>query len=342
MTRKLLISITTLLLCFAATGSLCAQEEEEIATYKANMAQAVQLFNEGNLTQSLQIYLEQRARLVDIPPTEIDYSLARTYQKLYQCKDASEYYNKILTNPDLSPEDDIFERAVQGYDEISECANWSKVTVKCSVDVDHILYIDNNPLGQCWNRPYSVPAGKHRFSIKTGDGRETKGFLTLKDGEDSEIKLTVAPLEKIVEKKIDKGVDVSTEGESKDKFSPHLYWGLIAGGALLAGGSGYFAAMSYSGAYDLLLAKSTNAGQEAEDAASSKIKTGNMLTGVFAGVGGALALTGAALAIVNVVLKNKAPATTNETTTEEESIEDVQAFVSPTSDGGVVGFGFQF
>ena len=335
LSRKPVFALLLGAMLFGCAGNAFAQTEEDFRTRMAEVAPIVKT----DLSEALHRYLEIRAVYGG---RQIDYALGRTYQKLYQCENAQYYYTQVMVAYNLSPDDPVYARAVSDYDTIAACDSWQKVQLKCTVSAGDIIMIDESKFSECWNRPFALPDGDHTIKIVSPDGREQAVEITTLSGADDmtvELSIPVEP-EKIPPSK-EECADFTPEPvnvEYRERFHPALYWGLIAGGALFLGGSGWFSAMAnnalvdvqkYEDRYSVLGDESYK--KKANDA-RDKVDLGNILMYTSIGVGSALAATGIALAIVSAI-------------SPKEKIEtggDVSAFVTPANGGAIAGFGLTF
>ncbi len=318
--------LTCAALLFVST-SAAAQDMED---FKKRMADAAAM-TKVDMTAALQQYLE--TRILYAGP-EVDYSLGRAYQRMNQCANAQYYYTQVMVAYNLPEDNPIYQRAVKAFDEIASCTEWQQVTLECMIPADGHVMIDGERVTSCWDRPMSMSAGEHKFTLSDAKGKTKEFKLTAKDGaKPAKLRIEFPP-EKV---EVERVVEVEHNYYYKEKFNPALYWGLITGGVAVVAIGGFMTGMAYSSYADeqkyadryAILQKDED--KKKADDAHDKVKSYNIASYTLIGVGGALALTGAALAIVNAV-------------SEKEQIEDntLNAYVSPSADGVSVGLGFKF
>ena len=323
------IKILLMTAIFAGLGSSAyAQEMEE---FKARMADAAAMTKQ-DLSEALRQYLEIR---VQFSGPEVDYSLGRAYQRMNQCKDAQQYYTQVMVNYNLPETNSIYQRAVKAFDEISNCDTWQKFYLECEIPTGGYVMIDEERVSTCWQRPYSLAPGEHKFTIVDATGKtETVNVKSELSKPDEHVKLAIKRVETV---EVEKRVEVERAYEVREKFHPALYWGLMVGGAALVAGGGFFSAYAnhaYSDekdyAYKYALFGDKSDKKKADDA-HDQVKLGNILMYSFVGVGGAAILTGAALAIVSAV-------------SEKDHIEmsDTSAYAAPLNDGVSFGINMRF
>lgn len=327
LSRKSLTSFLMSSALFMTFGaSLQAQDMED---FKQRMADAAAM-TKKDLGEALRQYLE--IRILYAGP-QVDYSLGRSYQRLYQCENAQYYFTQVMVAYDLPANDAIYTRAVKDYDAIATCDAWQKVYLTCAIPAGGYVMIDDERVSECWDRPFSLPDGEHTFRLVAADGTEHVIKHTAQSGaEDATINLTM-PAEKVVEEKI---VEITKSVEYKDRFHPALYWGLISGGVLFLAGSGWFSAMANHALIDVqrwddtyVITNDETAKKKADDA-RDKVKLGNTLLYTSLGIGGALAITGVTLAIVNAI-------------SPKEVVEsDISANITPFDGGVMMGLGLKF
>ncbi len=327
---------TTLLMGLSATAH--AQDMED---FKARMAQASEM-TKSNMSEALRLYLETR---IQYAGPEIDYSLGRTYQRLYQCSQAQQYYIQVMVNYDLGPDNPIYSRAVSDYDTIADCESWQQVTISCTKASDDILSIDDQKMTECWDRPYSLPDGEHEIKLISAKGPEKSLKFTAKAGSAPQHLEIAFPLADEEEKTptLEQCAAIIPRTkivEYKERFNPYLYWGLIAGGlAFVAGGAG-FGAWANSALVDVqkyddmyIITNDLKAKSKADDARDT-VKVANALMYSAIGIGGAAAITGATLAILSAISPKVAVETYQQ--------NDVSAFVAPSNEGLMLGLGMTF
>lgn len=318
------------LITVALSSTAYAQDQPNLEDFKEKMAQAAAMVKQ-DLDEALRQYLEIHV-LYSGP--EIDYSLGRTYQRMGQCKDALAYYSKIMSYvADTHP---IFTRTVSSYDEVASCETWQKIKLSCDMPEGSYIMFDNERINSCWSRPISLPDGEHKFRLISQDGKkEVTQTIVAKSGEpDITVKLAFDKETKEVVKR----ETVEKSYILKDKFHPALYWGLITGGVAVMGVSGIFYGLAYKSYGDEIkyadLYSSTGEKDYLKKARDARhdVRMNNIITYSILGAGGAIALTGVVLAIVNA-------------TSEKERIEvtdDFSASIVPTDGGVAVGMGWRF
>ena len=330
-------SITTgvglgVLLSLCIGGGLAFGLDRE--DYAARMSQAKAAMK-TDMNEALRQYLETRALYAGV---EIDFGLGRAYQRMYQCADAKAYYTRVMVEYDLPESHTVYQRAVSAFDEISACENWQKVTLECDIPLGGYVMIDDDRYTSCWDRPFQMPDGEHTLKVAGPDGREEVKKITVKSGDaPTKIRLALSPNEPKV-----KEVEIERSYEVRERFSPALYWGLIAGGAAIAGIGGAFGAFANDARVDeqkwadnmsVVGEKSSlYAGyKKKRDDANDKVKLNQTLMYSFIGVGGAAIITGAALAIVSAV-------------SGKDRVDDnpVSTYVVPADGGLSMGLGFTF
>ncbi len=311
----------------ALSSAAMAQSIEDL---KSRLAEAAAM-TKVDMDEALRLYLEIR---VVYAGENVDYSLGRTYQRLFQCKEAQHYYTQVMVAYNLPDTNAVYQRAVKAYDEIAACNDWQKVYLTCEIPEGGYVMIDNERVARCWERPYTMQPGEHVFKLVDAKGKtEEKKIKTGISKPDAHIKLAFAPKEVNVEKV----VEVEKTYVMKDKYSPALYWGLMTGGAALAAVGGFMSGIAFSAKADeeKYAARYAVLGEESDKKkvsdARDKVKLGNILMGTFVGIGGAAILTGATFAILNYVAG-------------KELVEDnsINAYLSPSRDGISMGIGFQF
>ena len=318
-------------LTFAAFSSVAyAQEQPNLEEFKERMAQAGAMAKE-DLDEALRQYLEIHVRFSG---PEIDYSVGRAYQRLGQCKDALSYYSKIMSYvPDTHP---IFTRTVGTYDEISTCENWQKVVLSCDMTEGSYIMLDNDRVNTCWSRPISLADGEHVIKLVSADGKkEVVKKITAKSGK-PDIKLKLAFEKEKVE--VVKKEAVEKNYVLKERFDPALYWGLIAGGAVIASTSGVFFGLAHRSNKDEVkyadlyaISGDPNDAEKAKDA-RDKVKSYKAASYTLLSIGCAAAVTGAVLAVLSAVSDK-----------EMVPLDDgVTATIVPSSDGFAVGLGWRF
>lgn len=331
---------TKIFLCAAMmTGALCTEASaQDMEDFKNRMASAATMMKE-DASEALRQYLEIR---VQYAGPEVDYSLGRAYQRLYQCEDSQHYYTQVMVAYELPDSNPIYKRAITAFDEIAPCAAWQKVKLSCAMPAGGYVLINNEKMSSCWDRPFSLPDGEHTFKLVGPDGKSKEVKFTAKVGQpDAQIELAL-DAEKI---EVERVVEVEKSYYYKEKFHPALYWGLIAGGLAVAGVGGIFygmanAARTEEQKYSDLYAQIQNPNGDSDQAkeyfdksqkANEDVRLHNTLTYTMLGIGGGIAVTGIALAIVSAVSDK-----------ELVEMENVNAFVTPTDSGISMGFGVKF
>ncbi len=325
------IGLGVLLVCVLGCGHAFAQDRED---YKARMAGAAAVMK-TDVNEAFRQYLETRAIYAG---ADVDFGLGRAYQRLFQCEQAKYYFTQVMVAYDLPESNATFQRAVASFDEVSTCDGWQQLKLKCEIPAGGYVMIDNDRFSTCWDRPYSMPDGKHTFKIVDAEGHETTKVLTFESGKaPQQLTLAVAP-----EKVEAQTVEIERTYEVKERFSPALYWGLIAGGVAIAGVGGVFGALANSARADEqkwadymgLYASHPDQYEmykKKRDSANDDVKLNHTLMYSFIGVGAAVAVTGAALAIVSAV-------------SGKERVESnpVSTYVMPGVDGLSMGLGVSF
>ncbi|MBQ9395154.1 MAG: hypothetical protein IJU23_06500 [Proteobacteria bacterium] len=334
--KVLLISVVM----FGMLSSVAVAQDLEV--FKTRMAAAAEM-TKKDMSEALLKYLEIRA---DFAGPEVDYSLGRVYQRLNQCMEAQQYYTNVMVKYDLPESNPIYQRAVSDFDAVSSCSSWQKFYVECDVPVGGYVMIDSERMGSCWERPFVMAAGEHTFKLVSKDGKETEVKKTAVDGgKDVHVKLAF-PVEKV---SVEKVVEVEKAYVYKERFSPYLYWSLIAGGvAFVAVGGGFAALANQSYAdqqkYADYLGFAMANGEKDDvikdwtkkrDDANSKVKGYNGASYTFIALGIGATVTGVALAIVSATSEK-------EKVYLEDGESDVKAFVVPTLDGASVGLNVRF
>ncbi|MCL2325235.1 MAG: hypothetical protein FWC40_01840 [Proteobacteria bacterium] len=330
--KRSLFCVAALLL--AGVAPAYGQDMED---FKARMARAASMTQE-NMSEALRQYLEIRAKYAG---KEVDYSLGRTYQRLFQCEEAQYYYEQVMIKYDLPDDDPIYQRAVKDFDQIAHCRDWQKVYLDCAIPAGGHVLIGSERVNQCWERPFALSDGEHTFKLVSETGREKVVTFAAKSGAaDARIALAFDVEQVVVEQVI------ATEQHFvlQERFHPALYWGLITGGVLImGGGGGGFAALSNRALvdvernevkYEVLLATEpdrANAAKQRANEARDRVKLHNTLMYTSFGVGGALVVTGVTLAVISAVSPRVRVEKTN-----------VEAFVAPSAGGLMMGFGMSF
>ncbi|MFA5625085.1 MAG: hypothetical protein WC966_08545 [Bradymonadales bacterium] len=315
--------VTLILGIFFILCSTTVYAQADLEVFKKRMELAAEKTKAGDLKLALVDYLEIRATYTG---PEIDYSLGRIYQRLHQCNEAQYYYSQLMVAYDLALEHPIYQRAVEGYDIIAACQNWGRVTIDCAGYTDEAwVEVDGEKIGRCWERAYSLPAGEHHFVLKDADGRVAEERIVLKDGSKETLRLE---LKKDVEEVI---VERMTETiyREQDRFAPELYWGLMLGGTAVMGVGGVFAALAYKDMVDVQKYEDRQNAERAKKARDG-VKLNKILMYTSLGVGGALAVSGITIAIINAL--------------SEKTIisESTTTFLSPVDGGLLMGFGMNF
>ena len=314
------------LACGFSTGAM-AQADNDVFARTSAAAE----MTKKDLAEALRQYLEIR---IEYAGAEIDYSIGRTYERLFQCSSTQKYYTAVMVNYNLTTGNPIFDRAVKNYDNVAMCDTWQKVYLDCSIPEGGTVMIDNERIGQCWDRPYSLPDGEHVFKLIKKSGEEHVVKFTAKSGAPDAHVNVAFPAERV---EVEKIVERVENYEYRERFHPALYWGLISGGVLFLGGSGWFSAMAnnalvdvqkYEDRYAVLQDESWK--KKANDA-RDKVDLGNALMYTSLGVGGALAVTGVALAIVSHMSPK-----------EKVDLDNVNAYVAPNDGGMMAGVGLTF
>lgn len=310
---------------FVVLQSATAFAQDDI---QERMEKAVAMTKE-DLMSALNQYLEIRVSAPD--NVAVTYSLGRTYQRLYQCDIAQNYYIDVMS---VLPESNaVYQRAITAYTEIEGCQNWEQVYFDCEIPIGGYAQIDDNRIKSCWDRPFSLPPGEHVFKVVDADGNAEETTYTTREGVTGEPHHVVL---KSKPKEVEKIVEVERDFILKERFHPALYWGLIAGGVAFIAGGGFFSAMAnnaqileqrYADSYALGIEEDKKKSTDQHD----KVKLGNTLSYTFVGIGSAVVISGVVLAIISAVSDK-----------EREEVSPVNAYVSPSADGISLGMGLQF
>ena len=325
---------TKILMCASMlAGTLCTNAAaQDMEDFKNRMASAAAMMKE-DASEALRQYLEIR---VQYAGPEVDYSLGRAYQRLYQCEDSQHYYTQVMVAYELPDSNPIYKRATSAFDEIAPCAAWQKVKLTCAMPAGGYVQINNEKMSSCWDRPFSLPDGEHTFKLVGPDGKSKEITFKAQTGQpDAQLELALEA-EKV---EVERLVEVEKSYYYKDKFHPALYWGLIAGGLAVAGVGGVFYGMANAARTDeqkysdlaVLYGGQENDYTAKAEAANKDVQLNNILTYTMLGIGGGIAVTGIVLAIVNAVSDK-----------ELVEMENVNAFVTPTDSGISMGFGVKF
>ncbi len=314
-------------------GHAIAQDRED---YKARMAGAAAVMK-TDVNEAYRQYLEIRAIYAG---ADVDFGLGRAYQRLFQCEQAKYYFTQVMVAYDLPETNNTFQRAVASFDEVSSCDGWQQLKLTCEIPAGGYVMIDNDRFSSCWSRPYSMPDGKHTFKIVGADGRETTKVLTFESGKAAQSLNLV--LEPEAPAEVEKTVEIERTVAVQERFNPALYWGLIAGGVAIAGVGGIFGALAndaraeeqkwadYMGIYSSH-PEQYEMYKKKRDSANDDVKLNHILMYSFVGVGAAVAVTGAALAIVSAVSGK-----------ERVDTNTVSTYVIPNGDGLSMGLGVNF
>ena len=327
------------LFCAAALllGGVAPAYGQDMEDFRARMARAASMTRE-DMSEALRQYLEIR---VQYAGPEVDYSLGRAYQRLFQCEEAQYYYSQVMVKYDLADDNVTYQRAVKDFDEIAHCVDWQKVYLDCAIPAGGHVLVGNERVNQCWGRPFALPDGEHIFKLVSEDGKEKVVTFTATSGAaDARVALAFEVEQVMVEQVIESEQHFIL----RERFHPALYWGLITGGVLiLGGGGGTFAALANraqvdvernEAKYAVLLATDEEramAARRRADDARDRVKLNNTLMYTSFGVGGALVITGVTLAVISAVSPRVRVEKTN-----------VEAFVSPSAGGLMMGFGMSF
>ena len=325
---------------FGMLSSVAVAQDLEV--FKTRMAEAAEM-TKKDMSEALLKYLEIRAEYAG---PEVDYSLGRVYQRMNQCLEAQQYYTNVMVKYNLPETNPIYMRAVSDFDTVSSCTNWQKFYVDCDVPVGGYVMIDSERMNSCWDRPFAMSAGEHTFKLVSKDGKETEVKKTAVDGgKDVHVKLSF-PVEKV---SVEKLVEVEKTVVYKEKFSPYLYWGLIAGGVTFVAVGGGFSALANKSYAEqqkyadyLAIASASKADQNVIDDWTKKRDDANSKVKGFNGAGYTFIALGAAATVTGVVLAILSATGDKEKVYIDDGGTDVKAFVVPTSDGGAVGLNVQF
>lgn len=312
-------------------SSVAYAQDQNTAEFKERMVNAAVMAKQ-DLDEALRQYLEIHTQFSG---PEIDYSLGRTYQKLGQCQESLDYYSKIMS--DVSSDNPIFMRTVSSYDEVASCESWQKFMLKCDMPQGSYIMIDNERLQSCWSRPISLPDGEHTFKLVSADGKEVSQKIVAKsEAPETTVKLAFEQ-EKVEVVKNETEVLEKTY-ILKDKYHPALYWGLIAGGVAVMGAGGAFFGMANQSYADEIkyadqytMTGNTDYLQKTRNARDD-VRVYQIIAGTLLGVGGAAAVTGAVLAVINAL-------------SEKEKVEagnDFTATIVPAKDGMSLGVQWRF
>ena len=315
----------------ALTSTAQAQDMEEFKTRMADAAAMTKV----DLGEALRQYLELR---VQFAGPEVDYSLGRAYQRLNQCTDAQHYYTEVMVAYNLPEKNPIYQRAVKAYDEIASCSDWQKVYLDCEIPAGGYVLIDGDRVAACWERAYSLSPGDHVFKLVDAKGKTKEVKHQAVNGSKEKRIHLAFDVEQV---EIEKVVKEEHNFILKEKYNPHLYWGLISGGlALVAGGFG-FLAMAHNAKLDeqdyatqiALLPKGEDKSdlEAKQKKANDKVKVGNAMMGTFVGLGAAAAAAGATLAILSYLGEK-----------ERVEVNDATAYLTPFEDGVALGVHFSF
>lgn len=315
----------------AALSFVCSTAAaQDMEAFKTRMNETAAVAK-VDLNAALLSYLELRTKYAG---PEIDYSLGRTYQRLYQCKEAQNYLTQVMVSYELPDAHPVYQRAVKDFDAIAACDSWQKVRVESDIPAGGYVMIDDEKMSSFGDREYSLPPGEHVFKLFSRDGKSVEVKFTAENSGKTETISLSFPPEKV---EVENVVAVEHNYYYQERFHPALYWGLIAGGVAVVAVGGFMSGIAnsayadeqkYADRYAVL--KNESDKKKANDA-RDKVKNVNIAMYTLIGVGAAAAVTGAALAIVSAV-------------SEKERIEDnsFNAYVTPSPDGVSLGLGFQF
>lgn len=320
-----------------AATSAQAQDIEEFKTLMADAAAMTKV----DMTEALRQYLEIRVRYAG---PEVDYSVGRIYQRLNQCTEAQRYYTQVMVAYDLAEDNPIYKRSVDAYDKIAQCESWQRVKITCEIPPQGYVTIDGERLSTCWDRAYAFSDGEHEFVLYDAKGNKVEKKITTKTGNEPQNVHLAFPPKKV---EVERVVEVERTFVEKERFHPALYWGLIAGGAAVVAVGGFLSGAAGSARVDEqyyadlveVYSMKNSANDELADKydkkrkdANDKVKAMNIATYTLVGIGGAMAVSGAVLAILNALSDRE----------RVEVTSDVNAYVAPSVDGVSLGFSMNF
>ena len=324
MTKNYLIKSLIVIVTLIYTANPAnAQNVDPQQLFAEKMQQAATLTKEKKLPLALFKYLEIRQTFTG---PELDYSIGRTYQRLHQCTDAIPYFQKVVNESGLKNNHTVLTRSKEALDEIKDCDNWPTVTLNCATLNNETLFIDDDAIGQCFIKTYTLPPGKHTFEVRSDiPENNTKKEINLENAPQA---VALIPEKQPETKTKIETKEVNHYYKISEKFSPHLYWGLMTGGAAVLISSGFFAAMGYDAKADIQKYKDRNQTDKLKKP-EDKLKLSKILMGTSLGVGGAVFLTGMTLAIISAVSEKKVDYTDS----------PLQTYIAPSTNG--ITFGLQ-
>ena len=255
--------------------------------YRTALDEATAIYKLGDYSAALFAYLEVRSKFGG---PEIDYSLARTYHKLYRCEDAQTFYLFVMNTYDLPEEDALFQRAAKYYEELLSCPDYGQVTLECS-DLGASLMVNGEPIGTCPSKPFQMPDGDYTFTLSNSEGEKVEDRVVVASGASERVVLELP--EKVVTETIEVPVEVGVKKETN-----WLAWSLVGVGAASLTASAFTNSLGYAAMADVQKAADegdSSARQQAEDDVAMQ----QMLTGITFGVGLAAAGTGVVLLILD-------------------------------------------
>ena len=274
------------LVCGVSAGAEAQDAEDE---YKNRIEAATAIYKSGDLRSALIAYLEVRSRFSG---PELDYSLARTYHRLYQCGDALQFYGGVMSDYGLAEDNPLFTKAAGYYTELINCEQWGSVQIDCS-DAGATLYINDEMTGACMNRSYTMPEGTYRFRLEATGTEPVEESLRVENGARETLSLALEA--KVVEKIVEVPVEVPTDGGGSINWGA---WSLVGGGAVMLTAAAYFNAAGYDSMVDVQ--RAADAGDNAaRRSAEDDVALNQVLTGVFFGVGLAAVAGGATWLIID-------------------------------------------
>ena len=103
--KKSWIVLVLLLAVFTLPPLSASAQQLNQEDYKLGLDKATAVYKSGDLVGALLGYLEVRGKFSG---PEVDYSIARMYQKLHQCPDALVFYMFVMNGYDLPDDDPLF------------------------------------------------------------------------------------------------------------------------------------------------------------------------------------------------------------------------------------------
>ncbi len=314
--KKSWIAVLLLLAAFTLPAQVASAQQLNQEDYKVGLDKATAVYKSGDLVGALLGYLEVRGKFSG---PEVDYSIARMYQKLHQCQDALVFYTFVMNGYDLPDDDPLFNKAATYYNELISCDTWGSVTLTCSSGTT--LYINDDPVGGCLSRAYRMREGSHTFRLEMDGAEPAELKIRVRNGEEATGDLVVAA--QVVERIVEVPVEVPGDGGGEPDW---LSIGLIGGGGVLLASSALFNAAGYSALVDVQHA-ADRGDSAARSSAEDDVSFNKMMTGVTLGLGVAALGAGIALHVMDFGDSETDP------TAEGAGIE---VSVGPMHDGGAV------